>query len=174
MNQREIEKKYRVLVANAEDVEDFILEDLKGEVLEDQEVSIDNFWRAAGVDFVRLRANTRELTVKVSDKGSTFDRIEENVVVDDLEIARRFCTLLYGHAVELTKTFSVYSLPGGVVLSLYTVNGCEDLFFEVEGPSAASVNEVSEVFEQEFELEREQRSLYQIFFTDEETGGLDE
>lgn len=162
---REIERKFTVLSARFEDVTGRI-EDFGGEVIEEYQTSTDCFWHQSGVDFVRLRKNTLELTVKVSDKGTVVDRIEENIVVKDYDTAKRFCILTFGdNYYELAKTFVVYSFRGAV-LSVYTVEGSSQLFFEVEADTLELVDEVSEFFESEFSMRRESQSLFKIIFGD--------
>jgi adenylate cyclase class IV len=94
--------------------------------------SKDTFWEAPGVDFIRLRDNTRELTIKITDKGTIEDRVEENVVVNSINTTRRILNVLYGpHTIELWKNYYVLKL-GDCHISLYTVDGLEQVFLEVE------------------------------------------
>lgn len=136
--------------------------------------SFDVYWNSAKVDFVRLRGNTKELTVKVTDKTTIIDRIEENVVVEDIDTAKRLTTLLCGEpSLTITKKFSVFNIfispaPGTkfeAILCLYEVEGDREnrLFFEVEAESIKIVDLVVKKFEEVFLLQPESRSLYQIF-----------
>ncbi len=140
--------------------------------------SFDTYWKAYGVDFVRLRDNSREITVKVTDKHTVVDRIEENVEVvkESMPAAARFLTLLLGPpAMKITKRFSVFEVssspaPGTevkAILCLYVVE--EDprkrIFFEVEAESLAIVDYVlRDIIPKEgFNLKKETSSLFQIF-----------
>ena len=124
--------------------------------------SQDIFWSHPTVDFVRLRGVTNELTIKISDKGTTEDRVEENVVVDDMAATERMATALFGAPVgQLWKNYYVMKLPSAH-LSLYTVDSVPGLFLEIESNSLNSVREMAESIERFLPLEREYRSLYQI------------
>lgn len=135
--------------------------------------SFDLYWPAPRVDFVRLRENSQEITVKVTDKGSILDRIEENVQVEDMGAAQRLLTLLYGNPISLTKKFSVFDTvvrpaPGTnfpAILCLYQVEGdpLGRVFFEVEAESLAVVDYVLDTLTGRLDLKAEIRSLYQIF-----------
>jgi hypothetical protein len=131
--------------------------------------SYDRFWRHPTVDFIRLRENSSELTVKVTDKGTILDRIEENVVVDDLKTAARFANLLFGDPVILVKTFSVWNtkLPGAPApgtVCLYQVKGDSRVFLEVEASDLETVDAMTVFVDKYFDLTIETRSLFQIFF----------
>lgn len=164
MNNREIEKKYYVLEASWKDIEDYVLQN-DGTIDIDASVSTDWFWKAPNVDVFRLRENTHELTAKVNDKGGTLDRLENNIVVSDLEITLDTFNRIFGNAQTLEKTFSVYSYRN-TTLSLYAITGSPELFFEVEADDLETLKEVSYEFESRFSLRREFRSLYQVFFGD--------
>jgi hypothetical protein len=129
--------------------------------------STDRFWRGPNVDFVRLRENSKELTVKVTDQATIVDRVEVNVRVDDLDAAARLCTLLFGEATSLVKRFTVWTLHKGIVVCLYQVGGDDRVFLEVEAPTLALVDEYSKIMTTFFTLTPETRSLYQIFFPKE-------
>jgi len=159
---REIEKKYYVLEASWKDIEDYVLAN-DGQVDIDAAISTDWFWKAPNVDVFRLRENTHELTVKVNDKGNTVDRLENNIVVNDLETTIDSFSIMFGRPNALEKTFSVYTYKS-TVLSLYSITGSPELFFEVEANDLETLKTVSYEFESRFSLLRERRSLYQVFF----------
>jgi hypothetical protein len=134
-------------------------------------VSFDLYWKAPNVDFIRLRDNSNELTVKVTDKGTVTDRIEENVVVerDSMATTERLLNLLYGKpGLTLFKKFSVMSLKTDnteAVICLYEVYNDPKarVFLEVESDSIEIVNSVVECVETYFVMYPETRSLFQIF-----------
>jgi hypothetical protein len=161
---REIENKYIISGLNYQECH-LILSDILPFIQKvENGVSTDTFWAQEGVDFIRLRENTKELTVKVSDKGSTQDRIEENLVVEGIEDAARWATAVFGKSIGmLTKAYTVYFLNEGVV-SLYMVEGSATIYLEVEAPTVGMVEQLSKYLGTKFDLTIEPRSLYQIFF----------
>jgi hypothetical protein len=170
---REIERKFVVAGETYESVCNKLSKVSKQ--IEPDQTSHDLYWEAPGVDFVRLRQNSRELTVKVTDKGSIIDRVEENAKIDpaDMPSCARIQTLLFGPALKLTKRFSVFELaaspaPGtlyNAILCAYQVEGDskERVFFEVEAESISIVDYVLGREGSMFTLSGEGRSLYQIF-----------
>lgn len=171
---RELEKKYTLTGITYEEAHTAL--DSMFTTTAKPQVSLDKYWKAPSVDFVRLRANSKELTVKVSDKGGVIDRIEENVVLaaNNLSAAERLMTLLLGPSnLKLTKKFSVYTTtvspaPGtsfDVDLCLYQVeeDSRKRIFFEVEAESLAVVDYTLDKIEGLFKMAQENRSLYQIF-----------
>lgn len=163
MFKREIEKKYVLKGITMADAHD-ILHDIFGLDEFFCDISTDTFWSAEGVDFIRLRANTGELTVKVTDKESIVDRVEENLLVPSLEDAARWATAIWGTPIgTLEKSFYVYYAPDAVI-SLYTVTGHEQVFLEIESDSLQVINEIEADMKEEFNMKQEYRSLYQIIF----------
>jgi hypothetical protein len=157
---REIEKKFVLRDMGYEEAM-FLLS--KKYTMTALSTSVDRFWQARGVDFIRLRENSREMTVKVTDKEDITDRIEENVVVEDVDVAYDFLTLVYGEpCLTLTKTFVVFK-AGEAVLCLYAVleDPARRVFFEAEADSIEKVN--TAVLEARLPLIPEKRSLFQIF-----------
>lgn len=127
-------------------------------------ISTDTFWNQNGTDFIRLRANTKELSVKITDKSTIEDRVEENMVINDLETAQRFATAVFGKPVgTLEKNYYVLTMPE-FVIALYTVTGREEVFLEVESDTMFMVNEISDLLQDYFDMEQEMRSLFQIVF----------
>lgn len=174
---REIERKFIVKGTTYEEARKFLgtlaIPDLHA-------ISYDLYWEAPNVDFVRLRDNSQELTVKVTDKGTVVDRIEENVLVSDesMATAGRLLTLLFGPPkMKLTKKFSVYRMyePAAkhlmtykyneVVVCLYQVkeDPTKRLFLEVEANSLDVVDEFLREIHAKLTMTAENRSLYQIF-----------
>jgi len=183
-NNREIELKYIVDVSNLNwpmatvgarirsmpgvNVESYI----------DRCSTVDHYFNAPNKSIVRLREslgvlNTsyrpathkhlKEITIKQKDKGNNFDRIEENVAIDNPEIAMRALELLFGYpVVTIYKKEEVFFLEGGVVISLAEINGKPEIYLEIEGPTEASVLAMALHFESTFTLKRETRSLFEI------------
>jgi hypothetical protein len=171
--QREVEKKYVVdwAYGTLAELESWVSPAIKV-VRTIHGHSSDLFWKAPNVDFVRLRENTRELTVKVTDKGTVTDRIEENVVVEDIEVAAKLQTLLFGSScLTITKQYSVFylALSEGqeAVLSIYTVEEDPEtrVFLEVEATNIETVDKVASelILKTSLSLKQEKRSLFQIF-----------
>lgn len=133
----------------------------------DAGISTDKFWVAPNVDFIRLRANTQELTVKITDKETTEDRVEENLLVKDLRDADRWATAVFGAPVGVVeKVFQVYYTETCIV-SLYEVTGREEIFLEIEADTLDAVKALESTLREQFTLEREYRSLFQIVFSKE-------
>lgn len=133
-----------------------------GELVESG-ISKDYFWTSPEVDFIRLRENTNELTVKVSDRGTVQDRIEENVVVDDLHTAKRYTTLIHGPSVgTLEKCFSVYKVQNHVV-SVYFVEGHSEIFLEIEAEDLEEVEYAAGDYKLLFEMDQVDVSLFQFY-----------
>lgn len=130
----------------------------------DAGISSDQFWTAPGVDFIRLRANTKELTVKITDRGTIEDRVEENLPVRDLVDAERWATAVFGAPVgTLEKVYQIYYTHHCIV-SLYEVTGYPALFLEIEANDLDTVKAVEADLSEQFTLEQEHRSLFEIIF----------
>jgi CYTH domain len=168
---REVERKYVITNKNYNQAY-YNLFDISDTVTKGD--SHDSYWRAPNVDFIRLRENSKELTVKVTDKETIIDRIEENVKVEDLATADRLLTLLYGPpCLRLRKEFSVFDIeimpvPGTLypaILCLYQVVGDKKnrVFFEIEAETIQIVDEVYKTIHKMFTLEPESKSLFQLF-----------
>lgn len=159
---REVEKKF-VVSAPLIDVWLRILKTFPtGEILSGR--STDTFWKQPGVDFIRLRKNTSELSVKVTDKHTIEDRVEENIVVADFDTAARFATAVFGPEVgTLEKNYRVLTTPT-FVIALYTVTGYDQVYLEVESENLEIVTEVSLMIQEHFTMCQEMRSLFQIIF----------
>lgn len=170
--QREIEKKYVLTARNLPQDELFYaarwqLKMLFPEAESLEGSSTDVFWKQPGTDFIRLRRNTKELSVKVTDKDTIEDRVEENVVVEDYDTAARFSTAVFGTpAGTLEKNYFVLTNPDNTVVCLYTVTGDERVFLEVEAGDISRVTEVSDHLMDYFDMKQEMRSLFTIMFGD--------
>jgi adenylate cyclase class IV len=132
----------------------------------DAGISSDQFWVAPNVDFIRLRANTKELTVKITDKGTIEDRVEENLPVRDLGDAERWATAVFGAPVgTVEKVYQIYYAQHAIV-SLYEVTGHPELFLEIEADNLDAVKAIEADLSQQFTLRQEFRSLFNIIFGD--------
>ncbi len=162
--QREIEKKY-VIKGDSYEYAKHLLKLTHPGAKTYEGVSTDTFWTQKGTDFIRLRRNTSELSVKITDKDTIEDRVEENVLVGDFDTAMRFSTAVFGQPIgTLEKTYFVQELENGVILSLYTVKDDDRVFLEVEGPSMMAVDQEAEELKHSFDMKQEMRSLFQIVF----------
>lgn len=168
--QREIERKYVIL----DDVSMYMAHSwlrtfFRGSRI-DAGISTDQFWTSPGVDFIRLRANTKELTVKISDKGTIEDRVEENLPTKDLKDAERWATAVFGASVgSIEKVYQIYYVGGtdkaeGFIVSLYEVTGHPELFLEIEADNLDTVKAVEADLAEQFTLRQEHRSLFDIIF----------
>ncbi len=157
---REVEKKYMLYDTNYEEAKSILSK--RYPIIEDA-VGVDWFWRVPGVDFIRLRQSSRELTVKVTDRGDITDRIEENVVVSEVDRAYAFMSLTHGDpCLTLTKEFCVFKAPDAI-LCLYRVleDKARRTFFEAEASTIEQVNLAT--VKVPLPLILEKRSLFQIF-----------
>ena len=168
--QREVERKFVILGSSYDEVYKFLSSTFYVNL--GTTISYDLYWGATGVDFIRLRENSQELTVKVTDKQTIIDRIEENAKVskEDMKAMERAMTLVHGHPMRLTKKFSVFTgdLFGTEDRVIYCIYEVQDdpkkrLFFEVEAPDIESVDEALSALKPIFELQPQTKSLYQIF-----------
>ncbi len=163
MFKREIEKKYVLKGITMSDAHELLFE-IFGLDNFVYDVSTDTFWQAPDVDFIRLRANTNELTVKITDQETIVNRVEENLLIKSFDDAKRWATAIWGEPVgTLEKSFYVYYLDDAV-LSLYTVTGFEQVFLEIESDNLTTINEIESDMLEEFDMTQEYRSLFQIIF----------
>ena len=168
--QREIERKYVI----QDDVSMYMAHHWLRTFFKDSRIdagiSTDQFWKAPNVDFIRLRANTKELTVKITDRGTIEDRVEENLPTKDLKDAERWATAVFGAPVgTLEKVYQIYyvgapDLGEHFIVSLYEVTGYPALFLEIESDNLETVKVVEEDLSQQFTLKQEHRSLFDIIF----------
>lgn len=172
-HKREIEKKFVIIEGDYATAVSGVSQVARAMV---RGTSFDTFWEAPGVDFVRFRDNTQELTVKVTDRATVTDRIEENAMVykDHITALKRLLNLLYGPpALRITKIFSVFEAiispaPGTAYKAHVSVYKVEEdpqnrIFFEVEADSMEIVDLVLKSLNFGFQMQQESRSLFQIF-----------
>lgn len=124
-------------------------------------VRLRDSWGMGGDGFSR---QLKEITIKKKDKGNNFNRIEENVSIDDCATAHRALSLVFGLPyLTLSKKEEVYWTPDGLVISLAQVNDSSTIYLEIEGPSEEVVLNMCQQFEQIFDMKKETRSLLEIF-----------
>lgn len=168
---REIEKKY---VASKVSMEDAIK--LVGEVLEDWEsilhdASKDFYWdlpKGVTGDFVRLRympEGSGQLTVKHADRNDNTNRVEIDVEVTEPDQGKALLTHLFGDATKsVHKEYYVFFLENkDTTISIYRVRGDKRIFIEIEARTLDRVNKLEKLIGAAIEMNREPRSLYQIF-----------
>lgn len=131
-----------------------------------EDTALNIYWQQPGVDFVRLRENPLELTIKRTDKETIEDRIEENLAVDSFNDAERWATLSFGEPVgEFKNRYTIFTNEAANwTVSVYQVQGTPTVFIEVEAQEMMTVEEVSWAVGTVVEMEQEMRSLYQIMF----------
>lgn len=116
-----------------------------------------------GIDNHGFSKQLKEITVKSKDQGNNFNRLEENIEIEDCLPAFRSLQLLFGDpVVTLEKQELVYWSTNGLVISLAQVNNSEEIYLEIEGPSEKQVLQYCDRFEQEFTMVKETRSLLEI------------
>lgn len=166
---REIERKYVVGTPGANtltDVERYLDHKFSSAEKVPLQVSRDVFWTFPGVDFVRLRQNSRELTIKRTDKDTIEDRVEENLLVPSFRAGLRWAVATFGDPIgSLEKNFVVYYLPTFIV-ALYQVTGDNRIFLEVEADAIGIVQEVERELREHLMLDQQYRSLFQIMIGD--------
>lgn len=133
----------------------------------------DFYFAAPDVDIVRLRDSLgwdqngfsrqlRELTVKRKDRGNNFNRLEINAGITDCASQLEMLTLLFGEPIaQISKEERVMWLKDGTILSLACIGS--DLFLEIEGPNEDTVYWYHDLFNNEFILSREDKSLIEIY-----------
>lgn len=136
--------------------------------------SKDLYWgasKSSKADFVRLRLypdGLPQVTVKYTDKGSNFDRVEIDVNVDDAENAIQLMNSLFGKPKgEIVKEYQVYFLDKeDSNISVYKIKNDPRIFLEIEARSKEKVLEISNSVKQyspELSVKRVGKSLFQLF-----------
>lgn len=178
MNNREIEAKYVIQGMSMPHLEYLILsavEDLfRDELVECK--TMDIYFQASEGTSIRLRDShgigdngfsrqLREFTVKKKDQGNNFNRIEENVAISDCAAMYEALKLVHGDPVLiLHKEEVVIWTKDGMIFSMARVSKESDkIYFEIEGPTEELVNRYCDKFSQFLTMERETRSLFEIY-----------
>ncbi len=165
-NGREIERKYRCVDGvSLNFLHNHLLGALSvGSFKFIEGTSVDIFWSHPGVDFIRLRENTLELTVKVTDRLTTEDRVEKNLKVESFEKGLQWATTVFGKPKGANRTtFYVYYLPTAEV-TIYEVQDYDQVFLEIEAGSIEEVARIEADLKKTITLKQELQSLYQILF----------
>lgn len=184
MNNREIEVKYILRDLSLDDVhqqlKDFYKKSLKRSL--DTCGTRDFYWKApkgSQVQIIRLRdswgfgndgfsRNLKERTIKVKDQATNLNRLEINEKIEDCESAYQVNSLLFGAPLgHVYKDERVIFTEDGMVISLAQVNQEPFIYLEVEGPTQSQVSEHCETLERLFSMQRENRSLYEIYINKE-------
>lgn len=119
-----------------------------------------------GIDNNGFSKQLKEITVKSKDQGNNFNRIEENINIDDCLPAHRALSLLFGTPqTVLNKEEQVFWTDDGMIISIATVNDYDQLFLEIEGPTEELVLKYCTLFENVFDMKKETRSMLEIFGT---------
>jgi len=169
---REIERKFVVTGKSLIEVSNAVAKSLRREFRElVTDESSDIYWKAgrgAKADFIRLRMmpdGTGQLTVKWTDRGSTTNRIEIDVVVPDPVQCQKFLTQVHGKPEgSISKEYHVYLIDKmDTNVSVYQVDGDKRVFLEVEARTLERVSRLCKQVGTAIKMEREKRSLYQIF-----------
>lgn len=180
-NFRELERKFRVVsyrMATATLLEHYMARGLSADSVLTAD-TIDDYWQVPGnADFVRVRNSwgetatgkrrvLKEITVKKKDKGSNFDRLELNLHIEEVQVARLVCKLICGkRKARIEKREMVFFLPDTTVVSVCRIG--KDCFLEVESASEALVaKRVRELGGLGLELQSEPRSLFEIYVASE-------
>ncbi len=138
------------------------------------DASRDYYWSPRGLnaDFIRLRympEGDGQLTIKQADKDGNTDRVEIDVRVDDPDQCRKLLEHLMGPPTgSIYKEYHVFFLDKrDTTISLYRVRGDKRVFVEVEARTIERVERLEKLVGTVMSLERELRSLYQIFVAKE-------
>lgn len=171
---REIELK--LLAKNAESIDEVAL---KLEKVFNYKKTIrgkskDVYWdpvKGCKADFVRLRhypESWPQVTVKYTDKGSNFDRVEIDLSVESAKNATEIMKSLLGKPRgSVTKEYQVYFLDNKETnISIYKIEKDERIFLEIEARSKKKVLEIKKALNKylpELGFSTVDKSLYQLF-----------
>jgi adenylate cyclase class IV len=136
--------------------------------------SKDVYWdpiKGCKADFVRLRnypESWPEVTVKYTDRGSNFDRVEIDLSVESSKNATEIMKSLLGNPRgSITKEYQVYFLDDkDTNISVYKIEKDSRIFIEIEARTKKKVLEVKNSllkYIPELELSVIEKSLYEIF-----------
>jgi adenylate cyclase class IV len=150
-NNREIELKLEV--KNAKSIEDVSkrLEKIFNYTKSIKGKSKDVYWETGDnskADFVRLRLypdSSPQVTVKYTDKGTNFDRVEIDLNVDSAKNAVHLINSLFGKPKgSIVKEYQVYFLDEeDSNISVYKVKDDPRVFIEIEARTKKKVLDIS-------------------------------
>lgn len=136
----------------------------------------DIYWQApedSDADFIRLREldNTddkgcnSQITLKYSDKGGNINRVEIDVPIGDKAKGAKLLTYLLGDPLgTITKDYVVYFLDDEhTTVSVYQVIKDKRVFVEVEAKTMQRVRQIIDLISGQYEYERVQQSLFELF-----------
>lgn len=137
-------------------------------------ISDDIYWKtlpSSKADFIRLRhypEGLAQITVKHTDKGDNFDRVEIDLEVADAKNATLIISSLQGKPIgKIKKKYIVYFLDDKETnVSLYQIANDKRVFIEIEARSKKKVFYLQKKindFLSEYTLSPIKKSLYQIF-----------
>jgi len=136
--------------------------------------SRDLYWKAtekSKADFVRLRLypdSSPQVTVKYTDKGSNFDRVEIDLNVDNAKNAVELINSLFGKPTgSIYKEYQVYFLDKeDTNISVYQIKNDPRVFIEIEARTKKKVLDLSKSLKTYFpklKTKKVNQSLYQLF-----------
>jgi adenylate cyclase class IV len=136
--------------------------------------SKDVYWdpiRGSKADFVRLRnypESWPQVTVKYTDKGSNFDRVEIDLSVESAKNATEIMKSLLGKpSGSVTKEYQVYFLDNkDTNISVYKIEKDSRIFVEIEARSKKKVLDIKKSLNKyipELGLSLVEKSLYELF-----------
>lgn len=133
----------------------------------------DYYWPAPATDFVRVRQMEKnknghgQMTVKKTDRGSNFNRLEIDLDILNVNQAVRLKTAEYGkQPKKLKKKYTILFLDHlDTNISVYQIDKDKRIFVEVESRNARKVNSLVKILKSKipFPLEVIRKSLYDIF-----------
>jgi hypothetical protein len=133
----------------------------------------DYYWPAPATDFVRVRQMEKnkngrgQMTVKKTDKGCNFNRLEIDLDILNVNQAIRLKTAEYGMSPKkLKKRYVILFLDNVETnISIYQIYKDERIFVEIESRNAKKVNNLVKLLKKNlpFDLENVKKSLYDIF-----------
>lgn len=179
MNNREIEKKYRIFPnGSLVDLLNTAYSILRGKVdftEHEYGMDVDTYWVLEDfADYTTLRVRRSqegngELTLKSRDSSSNLNRMEENVYLSDPEKARKMMYMVHGpHATEISKIFYKWKFNGGELVVYRIVGRHDDTYLEIEGPSEKFVLDIGKTLEKQLKkqgiaLQTETKSMSELY-----------
>lgn len=169
-NNRELEKKFHAIGKTPSSIVKIIESLLSSRFVIDRNFSgssIDYYWKSPNpktADFLRLRLDTSELTVKHTDKGNVSDRVEIDVPLVDVNQTYAFMNQVFGKPQgKIIKHYTVMSIDDhNVEISVYKVKGSKITYVEVEARNQKRLDWFVELIKAKVKLKLLNKSLYQL------------